>query len=467
MNLVSTDIIDFDSAIIRLTEMISGLARTCLSDSDQTCFRVEVKLPDSDPLIWLCGQTAPDKVYYRSRPNGGVSEEISGIGVTDRVRVDQAPVDFKSILDRISRKLEGANDSCRYFGGFQFHTGRDHADDSFRKLYGAANLVLPRFELSRTANGSSLGCNLLREDIESKESLTGIIEEANRISKPEKFPGSEIPTVIGREDLPDKKIWCQRVEKCVLAIDEQQLEKIVLARRSTFSFTRGLNPWELLDGFRDTDYDRFLFAFQPDPSAAFISTTPELLYARTKRHIISEALAGTRPRSDDPAEDSHLGEQLMKSRKERREYAYVENQVAANLADVCKSDPTRTAVALVKLEHLQHLVARFEGELQEQVTDAELLATLHPTPAVGGSPRDKAVDLIRSLETFDRGWYAGPVGWIGPDASLFAVGIRSGVIEKNKLTLYSGAGIVEGSLPVREWAEIENKIAGFLSLLTK
>ena len=467
MNLVSTDIIDFESALIRLSEMIRELAQTDLSDSDQTCFRVEVKLPDSDPLVWLCGQASPSKVYYRSRPNGIINEEIAGIGVADRVRVDQAPVDFSSITDRINKRLKGASDSSRYFGGVQFHAGQDHADDSFRRLYGAANFVLPRFELSRNTDGSNLSCNLLREDLKCQATLGDIIEEASALSNPTEFPGSEIPTVIGREDLPNKKTWCQRVEKCVLAIDEQQLEKIVLARRSTFSFTRGLNPWELLDGFRDTDYDRFLFAFQPDQSAAFISTTPELLYARTKRHIISEALAGTRPRSDDPAEDSRLGEQLMKSRKERREYAYVEDQVAANLADVCDGVLARTDISLVKLEYLQHLVARFDGELQRDVTDADLLATLHPTPAVGGSPRDKAVDLIRSLETFDRGWYAGPVGWIGPDAALFAVGIRSGAIEKNRLTLYSGAGIVEGSLPVREWAEIENKIAGFLSLLTQ
>lgn len=467
MNLLSTDNIGFDSAIVRLGEMIRELAQSDLSESDTACGRIEVKLPDTDPLIWLGGQDSPGKVYYRSRPNGEISEEIAGIGEADRVRVDHAPVDFKSITDQINKKLNGANGSCRYFGGFGFHAEQDHADDSFRNIYGAANLVLPRFEVVRKTEGSFLGCNLLREDLECQATLNGIIEEANAILKPARFPGDEIPTVISREDLPDKKTWCRRVENCVLAIDEQELEKIVLARKSTFSFTRGLNPWELIDGFRSKNFERFLFAFQPEPTVAFLSTTPELLYARDQRHITSEALAGTRPRSDDQAEDTRLAEQLMKSRKERREYAYVEHQVAANLADLCDGDLSRTDVSLVKLEHVQHLIARFEGKLRENVNDADLLGALHPTPAVGGSPRDKAVDLIRSLETFDRGWYAGPIGWISADAALFAVGIRSGTIHNNKLTLYSGAGIVEGSLPVREWAEIENKIAGFLSLLTR
>jgi menaquinone-specific isochorismate synthase len=99
------------------------------------------------------------------------------------------------------------------------------------------------------------------------------------------------------------------------------------------------------------------------------------------------------------------------------------------------------------------------------VTAVELLAALHPTPAVGGVPRDAALGAIRAQEPFDRGWYAGPVGWIGADAAEFAVGIRSGLVWPDRLALYSGAGIVEGSVPDREWDEIEQKIADFAAVL--
>jgi menaquinone-specific isochorismate synthase len=101
----------------------------------------------------------------------------------------------------------------------------------------------------------------------------------------------------------------------------------------------------------------------------------------------------------------------------------------------------------MKLARRRHLISKVRGTLREGVTDAEVLQALHPTPAVGGYPRAEALEEILALEPFDRGWYAGPVGWIGADASEFAVGIRSGLVRGNRLVLFSGAGIVAGSVP--------------------
>ena len=114
---------------------------------------------------------------------------------------------------------------------------------------------------------------------------------------------------------------------------------------------------------------------------------------------------------------------------------------------------------------MQHLVARLEGVLRQGVDDGAILAAIHPTAAVAGFPRQLSVERIEQLEPFDRGWYAGPVGWIGRDRAEFAVSIRSGLIINNVIDLYSGAGIVEGSTPDSEWKEIENKIANFLKAL--
>jgi len=122
---------------------------------------------------------------------------------------------------------------------------------------------------------------------------------------------------------------------------------------------------------------------------------------------------------------------------------------------------------VLKLPHVQHLKASLNGRLKPGVSDSDLLVSLHPTPAVGGYPTDRAVDEIFSLALFDRGWYASPTGWIGADAAEFCVAIRSGLIDRNRLALFSGAGIVAGSRPEREWDEIENKIGSFLSLITE
>ena len=119
----------------------------------------------------------------------------------------------------------------------------------------------------------------------------------------------------------------------------------------------------------------------------------------------------------------------------------------------------------MKLSKLQHLLMKFSGLLKEKTQDSDILESIHPTPAVGGVPSEKASAEIENIENFDRGWYAGPVGWIGKDEAEFAVAIRSGLVFENELYLYSGAGIVEGSNPENEWEEIENKIAGFMNAL--
>jgi menaquinone-specific isochorismate synthase len=90
------------------------------------------------------------------------------------------------------------------------------------------------------------------------------------------------------------------------------------------------------------------------------------------------------------------------------------------------------------------------------------MAALHPTPAVGGHPTSDALKAIRDLEPFDRGWYAGPVGWIGSRGAEFAVALRCGLVRRDTLSLYSGCGIVEGSKPDAEWKEIEQKISDFI-----
>jgi len=113
----------------------------------------------------------------------------------------------------------------------------------------------------------------------------------------------------------------------------------------------------------------------------------------------------------------------------------------------------------------RHLVSRFEGVLRHGVSTWDLLRHLHPTPATGGYPAPAALKAIRRTETFDRGWYAGPVGCVGRDFAEFAVALRCGLVTGSRLHLYSGAGIVSGSEPESEWDEIEHKIVDFVRTL--
>ena len=178
-----------------------------------------------------------------------------------------------------------------------------------------------------------------------------------------------------------------------------------------------------------------------------------------------EALAGTRHRDRDEATDEQLGRELLTSEKDRREHQHVVDGVSNQLGPLCKKLTGGDDVTLVKLARVQHLRASFEGHLKPSVTDFELITALHPTPAVGGVPSDEAVARIAAIEPFDRGLYAGPVGYFGKDETEFAVGIRSMLIAGDLIRMYSGAGIVAGSNPEEEWQELDNKIAGWRRIL--
>jgi len=244
--------------------------------------------------------------------------------------------------------------------------------------------------------------------------------------------------------------------------EENRASKIVLARETRLEFEHDLNPWQILEKLRSEAEDCYLFGLQPVEGTAFIGATPERLYRRVQRKIETEALAGTRPRRGNKSEDDGLGRELLNSEKDRREHNFVVENILGAIGDLCKDVAADKQPSVRKLSRVQHLSTTIEGTLRSQVTDPEILARLHPTPAVGGFPRESALEAIREIEGFDRGWYAGPVGRLGPSGTELAVGIRSGLVQGRTLTLYSGAGIVPGSNAEQEWDEIEQKMSGFL-----
>ncbi|MFQ5631178.1 MAG: isochorismate synthase MenF, partial [bacterium] len=207
------------------------------------------------------------------------------------------------------------------------------------------------------------------------------------------------------------------------------------------------------------------FYFQPEQHVAFLGGSIERLYSKENRMLKSEAIAGTRRRGRTTQEDKALAKDLLHCDKDLREHNFVVENIKENLEKLCHTVDIDDEITLLKLAQVQHLRCRLQGILADDISDAQILQTMHPTPAVGGSPTNKAIAAIKKLEPFDRGWYAAPIGWVSNEASEFVVGIRSGLVEGNKLALFSGAGIVKGSTPDGEWAEIENKIANFMKAI--
>lgn len=419
--------------------------------------RVSVPLEDApDPLRWLGAQPAGEKVYWSGRED---SQRVAAAGVADLLTPD-SPDDHDALRQRIEATLSGSG--ARYYGGLRFDP--DSETDGAWEPFGGWRFVLPRLELTVGEAGAELACNLLLPHDAAQ--VDEIVDELLESPLPPGGPTGELPLPISRLDSPDRAGWEMNVSHALSTFLSGELDKVVLARRAEFGFAGELDPELLLANLEVATPGSFHFALQPgDGAATFVGASPERLYRREGREMISEAVAGTLPRGDSQESDETLRKKLLSSEKLRREHGYVREGIRESLGGLCKELEVEEGASEMKLASRRHLVSGVRGTLREGVTDADLLAALSPTPAVGGYPKEAARRFLRGAEPFDRGFYAGPVGWIGADAAEFAVGIRSGLVDGDRLALYSGNGIVEGSESEDEWREIEQKISDFARVL--
>lgn len=244
-----------------------------------------------------------------------------------------------------------------------------------------------------------------------------------------------------------------------------ELEKVVLAREVRVHAPAPIDPAPVLDALRGVFPACYCYCVG-GPESAFVGASPELLVRRDGERAQTVALAGTTRRSADPAVDGHLGEQLLRSAKDRREHEIVAERIERSLGPVALWVAAADEPVLVRVHNVQHLATPIRAQLAEPVPTLELAGRLHPTPAVGGEPHAVAQPLIPALEGLDRGWYAGAVGWtdLTEDGEL-CVALRCALLRDDVAHLYAGCGIVAASDPAAELAETEVKLQALLPLL--
>jgi len=258
----------------------------------------------------------------------------------------------------------------------------------------------------------------------------------------------------------------EAVRRAVERIRAGELSKVVLAREVRVHADRPLDPAPVLDALRAAFSECYCFCVG-GPEGTFVGASPELLVRRDGSRAQTVALAGTARRSADPAVDAHLGEQLLSSAKNRGEQAIVARRIERSLDPVSVWVAAAEDPVLVKVQNVQHLATPIRAQLAAPVAVLELAGLLHPTPAVGGEPREVAEPLIPALEGLDRGWYAGALGWtdLAEDGEL-CVALRCALLRGTQAHLYAGCGIVADSVPEDELAETEVKLEALLPLLT-
>ncbi len=257
----------------------------------------------------------------------------------------------------------------------------------------------------------------------------------------------------------------EAVRRAVERIRAGEVEKVVLAREVEVRAPAHHDPGAILGLLRQEFSSCYVFAVGRGAST-FLAASPELLVRREGQRASTVALAGSIGRSADPAVDDHLGERLLRSEKDREENAIVARRIARTLQPLSVWTTAAPEPVLVRVANIQHLATPIRAQLAAAVPVIELAGILHPTPAVGGEPRERAVGMIPALEGIDRGWYAGTVGWSDTSGDgEFCVALRCALLAGVRARLYAGCGIVRDSDPAAELGETEVKLGALLPAL--
>ncbi len=277
-------------------------------------------------------------------------------------------------------------------------------------------------------------------------------------------PGRAGPVAVSGAAEPSR--YERAVERAVERIRSGELDKVVLAREVRAEASAAHDPAALFGALRELFPSCFCFCVGT-PEAAFLGASPELLVRRRGAGVQTVALAGSTRRSADPAVDDHLGEQLRVSVKNRSEHSIVVKRIERSLRPHSVWVETGGEPVVIKVANIQHLATPIHAQLTNPRSAVELAEMLHPTPAVGAEPEGPGLLAMAELEGLDRGWYAGPVGWMDAiEDGEFCVALRSALLRDRTAHLFAGAGIVADSDPAAELAETELKLGALLPLVS-
>lgn len=455
--------VTIDSYQLLIEKLVKGRS-SAIAEGKQTPLIVDHECAGQSPLDWLRSTSLYPRVYWSGRDG---ELEIAGCGSTLMFGTN-APGSYHSRLEEVETLVESASSELPLYllGGLRFdsHATPDRLWSAFPGLW----FFLPRVVVVRTGRQTRLiayARSARADDIDEAVEQVALLQNDRETDRLE-TPSCDSPTIVSRNDLPGFEEWKSGVNDAIGLISSGQLDKAVLARRSDLHFRSSLPAIDLLERVRSTNPNCYGIVIQTDPETSFVSGTPERLFRLTGRQVETEAVAGTVLKTAAGTMDRENPELLLRSSKNKIEQQYVVDGVIGYLERICESVESSSMPDVLELANVLHLRSQITGDLKSDFGFPDLLAAIHPTPAVCGLPREEALKIIKSCEPFDRGWYAGPIGYITKGQSEFAVAIRSALIRNRELSLFAGAGIVAGSEAEAEWHELDHKLTTILQVLT-
>jgi isochorismate synthase len=356
-------------------------------------------------------------------------------------------------------------------GGLGF-TGAVPAVDDRWGPFGAASLVLPALTVARVDGGTfatiaETDAPGLTDPRAAERHWDALIARAAALSpasgavvaRPADVPLNRLG------ERPDRVAWDRLVGLFAGAVGRGRLDKVVLARRVDLRSPTEIDVENALRRLAAGAPESTIYAFVRG-GRTFLGATPERLVRTAGRDFETVAIAGSAARGSTAAEDAALAAALLASEKEREEHAVVVEMLRTSLALLAETLEVGATPGILPLRDVQHLVTLVRGRLREEAGLLGLAERLHPTPAVGGEPRALALEMIAEHEGIERGWYAGPIGWLGADGDgELMVALRCGLVAGRDATLFAGCGIVADSDPAREWEESRMKLRPIVSAL--
>ena len=426
---------------------------------------ITIQVESLDPLAVLESIFEPgERHFYAERPSEGWAiagaESVLSFTASGPGRFEEC----QGFIDRVLEDTIAVGDQDVPFGGPHFFAAFTFLDtvgegDPFE----SARLFVPRWQVARRGGHTTAVANLLIHPDSPIDPIAAKVLRAHAKFRSFEFRAPGLPEQHARDatsitDVGGRNSYSTGVSEASDAIARGEIEKVVLARAKDVRSPAPLHPLQILNGLRQRFPDCNAFSVANGQGQSFIGASPERLLRVEYGVVLTEALAGSAERGATASEDAALGNKLLASEKDLREQRIVLDSIVRRLSPLGLDLRYSVRPGLKRLSNIQHLHTTVEARLPKGVRLLDMLGRLHPTPAVGGTPRERAVPLITRLEAFPRGLYGGAIGWIDSrDGGEFIVALRSALVSGQVARIYAGGGIVEGSTIEKEYEETELK----------
>lgn len=409
--------------------------------------QLQVPLTQCRDLIdWLQAQPVCPRLFWTDRRR---EHQVAAAGEVQRW----------DSLASVQAALKTLPRDMRIYGGWAFDADPTAGAPNPWQAWPTEYFFLPRWELRQQGDTAVLCLNLwgnLSREAEIAEALAQLVLPEEPVEHP------ALPLRLETlHDTPDLTGWQEMLAQAQAQFAQGHLQKLVLSKVSCSKVSH--LPLDFMRRLLERQRQAYHFWFEPFQGQVLWGASPERLYTREGRIVKTEALAGTRPRPENPELALAFRDELLHSPKEQQENERVQEHIERRLGPLSSSfwmEP----LTVIQAGPVQHLYRQIKAEIHETIQDTDLVRTLHPTPAVSGYPSSGAIEALKHIEPHARGWYTGALGWISADAAEWTVVLRVALWQQQCMYFYTGAGIMPDSDPQAEWEELEAKLLSLKTL---